>query len=273
MKIEQLGINAVSLHGDYRTLVEAADEAGFKAIEFNVGVVRQFLETGASLADAKRLLDERGLRCIGGFEDNLTAYASPEEVAANREKLKSTAQLLAGLGAQTQVVGTDYLLIEGLENPAQRYSEAFGQLAADVAPLGIDLLIEFNWGAVKTLPLAVQIARDSGAKNLGVLFDPAHFYCTATKMSDLSPENLQYVKHVHVNNMRRKPAELSNCYSDRLLPDDPQGALDLRALFAPIEANGYTGFFSIEMFSEELWAMPARDAAKRLYEAAGILCD
>ena len=273
MKIEQLAINVISLRGDYETLVEASYQASFKAVEFNVGVVRQYLETGATLAEAKRLLDERGLRCIGGFEDNLTLYTSPEEVFANREKLVSTAHLLAELGAQSQVVGTDYRQIGELENPVERYGEAFGELASQVAPLGIDLLMEFNWGAVKTLPLAAQIARQSGAKNMGVLFDPAHFYCTPTKMSDLTPENLEYVRHVHVNNMRRKPAELSDCNSDRLLPDDPQGALDLRALFAPIESNGYSGFFSIEMFSEELWALSPNEAAKRLYKAASALCD
>ena len=273
MKIEQLAINAISLRGDFRELADACCEAGFKAVEFPAWQVRTFLETGATLADAKRLLDERGLRCIGGFEDNLTLYASPEEVAANREKLIGTAQLIAELGATTQIVGTDYLDITELENPTERYSQAFGELAAQVAPLGIDLLLEFNWGAVKTLPLAAQIARQSGAKNMGVLFDPAHFYCTPTKFSDLTPENLENVRHVHVNNMKRKPAELSDCNSDRLLPDDPNGALDLRALFAPVEANGYKGMFSVEMFSEELWAMPPKEAAKRIYQAALVLCD
>jgi sugar phosphate isomerase/epimerase len=71
--------------------------------------------------------------------------------------------------------------------------------------------------------------------------------------------------------MRRKPAELSNCNSDRLLPNDPSGAVDVHALFTMIEAGGYNGFFSIEMFSDELWALSPTEAARRMYDSMEFL--
>jgi sugar phosphate isomerase/epimerase len=76
---------------------------------------------------------------------------------------------------------------------------------------------------------------------------------------------------VHVDDMRDKPAELSNCNSDRVLPG--QGILDLRALFGRLEEHGYRGLYSIEMFSEELWAMPAEQAAQQMYDSLLPLCD
>ncbi len=36
---------------------------------------------------------------------------------------------------------------------------------------------------------------------------------------------------------------------------------------AALEAGGYDGFYSIEMFSDQLWAMPAERAAMRMYES------
>ena len=76
---------------------------------------------------------------------------------------------------------------------------------------------------------------------------------------------------MHVDDMRDKPAELSNCNSDRVPPG--RGILDLHALFGRLEEHGYRGFFSIEMFNEELWAMPAEQAAKRMYDSLLPLCE
>ena len=107
-------------------------------------------------------------------------------------------------------------------------------------------------------------------KNVGVLFDPAHYHCTPTKFDQLNAETIPLIKHVHVDDMRDKPGELSDCNGDRVLPG--QGCLDLPTLCGQIETHGYQGYFSIEMFSDELWAMPAGEAAKLMYESLRYLC-
>jgi 4-hydroxyphenylpyruvate dioxygenase len=101
--------------------------------------------------------------------------------------------------------------------------------------------------------------------NVGVLFDPAHYHCTPTKFDQLTPENVATIRHVHVDDMSDKPGELSNCNSDRALPG--KGCLDLKSIFGQLEKYGYKGYFSIEMFSEKLWAMPARKASKIMYDS------
>ena len=71
--------------------------------------------------------------------------------------------------------------------------------------------------------------------------------------------------------LENKPGELSHCNSDRVLPGE--GILDLRGLFGQIERYGYTGYFAIELFNEELWAMPPLEAARRMYASLLALCD
>jgi 2-keto-myo-inositol isomerase len=71
--------------------------------------------------------------------------------------------------------------------------------------------------------------------------------------------------------MRDKPPELSNCNSDRVLPGE--GILDLPAILGQIERHGYEGAFSIELFNEDLWAMPVEEAARRMYESLLLLCE
>jgi 2-keto-myo-inositol isomerase len=178
------------------------------------------------------LLKQHDLRCIGGFVCGMEAFSDAQAQKANHKYLIENARLLSELGegtAQTLVVGTDSM-DASVADPLGRYAQALADVAGQAAPLNASVLIEFNWGAVKSLQAAVEVVRRSGAPNAGVLFDPAHFYCTPTKSEDLTPENVAWIKHVHVNTMRRKPAELSNCNSDRLLPNDPDGAVDVRAV-------------------------------------------
>jgi sugar phosphate isomerase/epimerase len=83
----------------------------------------------------------------------------------------------------------------------------------------------------------------------------------------LTPAVVERIYHVHVNNMNPTPPEYAHCNNDRLLPDDPEGVFDLKALFRTIEAAGYTGDFSIEMFSNELREQSPAEAARRLHES------
>jgi sugar phosphate isomerase/epimerase len=148
----------------------------------------------------------------------------------------------------------------------------FAEVADAIQDTGVTLCIEFNWSPlVKSFRSAAEIARRSGRNNVGVVFDPAHYHCTPTKFDQLTEANVATIHHVHVDDMRDKPAELSNCNSDRALPG--QGILDLRALYGEIERHGYAGYFSIEMFDERLWSMPVREAARLMYESLLPLCE
>ncbi len=82
--------------------------------------------------------------------------------------------------------------------------------------------------------------------------------------------SVPFIKHVHVDDMRAKPGELSDCNADRALPG--KGCLPLREMFARIEQHGYKGYFSIEMFDQGLWKMPPAKAAKMMYESLLPLC-
>ncbi len=273
MKREQLAINSVSTGG--ATLEErlaAYAGAGFGHVEFMLGHVKEFLARGRSSGDARRLIEDHGLRCIGGFETELEAFSPDGQRALNHAQVVENAQLVAGLGGTALVVGTDGPS-ERMEADAvlDALAATFADVGRQIVDTGVSLCIEFNWSpVVKSLRTAAEIARRSGCDNVGVLFDPAHYHCTPSKFEHLTPENIAVIKHVHVDDMRDKPGELSDCNSDRELPG--QGCLDLNALFGQIERHGYGGFFSVEMFSETLWALPAREAAQRMYDSLLPLC-
>lgn len=169
-------------------------------------------------------------------------------------------------------------LVVGMDGPAVPSVDALGVLAreisafaATIADLDVRIALEFNWGPlVRSLASAVAVCERVDRANVGVLFDPAHYHCTPTKAEHLDARTIPWIAHVHVDDMADIPGELSHCNDDRRLPGD--GILDLPDLFGRIERGGYTGSFSIEMFSAELWVLPAEEAARRAHASLLPLC-
>lgn len=271
MRIEQLAINSVSTSGTLEEKLAAYEQAGFCNVEFALGQVREWLAAGHTNFDFKQLLQRHNLQCIGGFETGLQAFGDAEAKKRSNARVADNARLIGELGGRILVIGTDGPSDESTLDPIATVALTLAEVAAQVEPFGVTICLEFNWSPlVKSLRTAAQIAQLSGAFNVGVLFDPAHYHCTPTKFEELNAPNVTWIKHVHVDDMSDKPGELSNCNSDRVLPGE--GCLNLTELFGAIERQGYSGYFSIEMFSDELWGLPASEAAARMYRSLLPLC-
>jgi len=274
MKRSQLAINSVStIRFGIEECLPAYRAAGFHNVEFPLEHVRRYLAQGHTVAEVRRLLADNDLRCIGGFDCVVECFSGPESRARNQARILENARLLAELGGANLVVGTDGPAdLAQVADPIGEMAAVFAGVADSIAETGVVLCIEANWSPiVKSLRTAAAIAQRAGRSNVGIIFDPAHYHCTPTKFDQLTPQTVALIKHVHVNDMRDKPGELSHCNSDRVLPGE--GILDLRGLFGQIERYGYTGYFAIELFNEELWAMPPLEAARRMYASLLTLCD
>ncbi|HET7559615.1 MAG TPA: sugar phosphate isomerase/epimerase [Limnochordia bacterium] len=272
MKLSQVAINSVSTRGEFEETLGAYAAAGFKNVEFALGQVKAYLGAGHTRRDVVRLLEGHGLRCIGGFETGVRCFGSEAEIEANHALLAANAELIAELGGAVMVVGTDGPQPNsGVADPMGVIAGAMAQLADRIAATGVTLCIEFNWSPiVKSLRTAVEIARRSGRERVGVLFDPAHYHCTPSKFEQINAASVPYIRHVHIDDMRDKPGEMSDCNADRVLPGE--GCLDLGRLIAALERYGYDGYFSIELFNQELWQLPPRAAADQMWRSMAALC-
>jgi sugar phosphate isomerase/epimerase len=271
MRAAQLAINSVSTHhSGLEEAVEAYAAAGFRHVEFRLSLVKSWLEEGHTIEEARRLLDSLELDCIGGFEQAVECFTAPVSVDASLNFQLQNAALVHSLGGGTLVVGTDgpeYPSLAALDVDASTLQK----LARSIEGLDVNIALEFNWGPlVKSLQSAVLVCEKVNHPQFGILFDPAHYYTTTTKFDHINETSGRWLKHVHVNDMADKPADLSNCNSDRVLPGS--GVLDLPALISALEHNGYSGFFSVELFNEELWQLPPREAARLAYESTLQLC-
>jgi sugar phosphate isomerase/epimerase len=271
MNIHRLGLNTVSLKfTNLEEVAAACAAAGFRTIECPLDQIRKELAKGMTPAQARAIIEGHGLRVSGGFNQNLIGLGTPEEIAKSQDEHVKNAELIAALGGATMVVGTDYInwpAEKDVPNVIDRMATAARGVADRIRQYHITMAIEFNWGMVKTLLATVEIAKRSGAANVGVLFDPAHFNATPSKTEHLTAATMPWIKHVHVDNMPVAPAETTDCNTARLLPGDPRGCYDLVELFGRFERLGYRGNYAIEMFNAELWALPPAEAAKRMFDA------
>jgi len=273
MKTNQIAINSVSTkQADIEEALKAYNAAGFTQVEFVIPQVKQWMAAapGRTTKDVKALLDKYKLTCIGGFETTIQAFGDEAARKENHALHIANAKLLSEIcpGGSTIVVGTD-----GNEKNDLDTLKAIGKTMRDVAaqfPAGVKLAVEFNWSpVVKSLRSAAIVASAAASDRVGILFDPAHFHCTPSKFDDLTPAVVKQIIHVHVDDMRDKPGDRSNCNSDRVLPGE--GVVGIKQLVERLEAHGYKGAFSIEMFNDDLWAMPAGEAAKKMYASMAKL--
>jgi 4-hydroxyphenylpyruvate dioxygenase len=271
MNVSQLGINSITTrHADLPEAIAAYATAGFRNVEVHLPLVHSWLAEGHTVADVRQLLADHEMRCIGGFQTSVECFTSPEKQRANHAIHLENAQLLHDLGGGVLVVGTD-----GPESTSLAaldvVAETLSGLAQQLEGLDVTLALEFNWSPlVKSLASAARVREMVNHPQVGILFDPAHYYTTVTKFEDIRADTVRWISHVHVDDMADKPGELSDCNADRRLPG--QGVLDLAAIFNALETHGYDGFFSIEMFSDDLWSLPATEAARQCYESLLPYC-
>jgi sugar phosphate isomerase/epimerase len=157
----------------------------------------------------------------------------------------------------------------GSLNPIAR---ALVDLAEATEDVGVDIAVEFNASpVVKSLQSGVRVSEIADHPRVGVLFDTAHYHVTPTKLSDVNEDSVKWIKHVHLNDMPDKPADLTHRDFDRVLPGE--GVLDLPEIISALEKGGYEGYFSIELFNAELWELPTKEAARSCYESLLPLCE
>ena len=271
MNIQRLGLNTVSLKfTNLEEVAAACAGAGFRTIECPLDQIRKELAKGMTPAQARAIINGHKLSVSGGFNQNLIGLGTAAEIKKSQDEHVANAELISQLGGSMMVVGTDYINWPGqkeVPDVIERMAASARAVADRIRPCNITMAIEFNWGMVKTLFATVEIAKRSGAGNVGVLFDPAHFHSTPTKTEHITAETMRYIRHVHVDNMPATPAETTDCNTARLLPGDPAGCYDLVELFGRFERLGYRGSYAIEMFNAELWALPPAVAAKRMFDA------
>jgi len=272
MKAEQFTIHSLST--SHRNLEEALDAyaaAAFRYVEPYLPLVKAWMEDGHTMEQTRELFDSYGLRFIASSELAVECFHASDVLLPNLRANAENARLIGELRGSVMIVHTDgpEQVTAGSLDPIAR---ALLDLAEATEDIGVDIAVEFNASpVVKSLQSAVRVAEIADHPRVGVLFDTAHFHVTPSKLGDVDEDSVKWIKHVHLNDMPDIPADLAHRDFDRVLPGE--GVLDLQEIISALEKSGYEGYYCIELFNADLWALPAKETARRCYESLLPLCE
>jgi len=240
--------------GTFPEHLEAYARTGWKHFEINMWHAAGYVKENGADAAAK-LISDLGLECVGCTGVGMSAFGDAEAQQGVIDAVKDYGERMQALGCSGLVVGCD----GPGDGDAEKFSENLDRMAEHVtavaeaaAPFGVNISLEVNWCAMlRSFRTAAELVRRVDRPNVGVVWDPAHFVSTPSRVDDLDALNGK-IMHAHLNDIRSDAFwEVLAINEDRVIPGD--GTLPLRDWTDKVTANGYDGYHCVELFNAALW--------------------
>jgi sugar phosphate isomerase/epimerase len=261
--------------------VQAATSIGLGA----VGPWRDRVqEVGA--ATAATIIADAGLRvsslCRGGFittRDDETAEMAlaDNRLAIDEAAILGTTELVmvvGGLPATYELMSMPHTPADGTDKnlvaARQRVADRIGQLVPYASDKGVRLALEpmhplftADRGVLTTLAQSLDIAADHAASAVGVVVDTYHVWWDP----DLEASIARAGREGRISSYQICDWTLplaANTLNSRGFPGD--GYIDFPTITRWVVEAGYTGDIEVEIFNEEIWALPAATTVATIAE-------
>jgi sugar phosphate isomerase/epimerase len=254
---------------------ELVARAGFGAWALRGVELEAYLAEGRTIADARRLNEERGLAIsetgslmqwqFTGGVPLLNTFQRPSGVSD--DQLRSRADRLLGW---TRDLGCDLVAAIAANEADGTVDEAvrdFRRVCDMAARHRVRVALEvLGFGThFHTLAQAWEVVRRAECENGGLLLDTYHFHRggSTLEMLDAVPGDRLYL--VHLADVPPGPRE--EAQDDGRLPPG-EGAGPLRDIVKRVLDKGYAGYFVVEVLSQTLWREDPFDLARRCHAGA-----
>ena len=253
--------------GSFEEHLPAYAKTGWRHFEINLWKAEGYIrEHGAAKTAA--LVRDHGLTCVAATGLGLSAFKSAAARSKDIETVKCYGEVLQALGCRPLVIGSD--APEKLERAT--FEKSLDELTGHVRAVaraaerfGVALAVEVNWVALcRSYRTAAELVRRVEAPNVGLVWDPAHFFSTPSRVDDLDLARGRIV-HAHLDDIRPCFTEVIDVNADRVLPGE--GVLPLRAWADKVAACGYQGWHSVELFNPALWAKDLETICRETMQA------
>jgi sugar phosphate isomerase/epimerase len=227
--------------------------------------------TGGDVEEIRRALAENHLEIsnVNAFmhhADGDTYHPTwiEEEPALRAKRIDYTLRcidLAAELGASTISTEPGGPL-EGMtpEEGFRVFREGLGAVESKARQKGIRVLIEPEPGLlIESSSQFLGFFQALDPEVFGLNFDIGHFFCVGEDPAELIPKLKDVIHHFHLEDIASSREHF------HLMPG--KGAIDLKRVLRTIEATGYTGFVTVELYTYEDQAeFAAREAFRYLRE-------
>lgn len=259
-------------HTPFRERVEAAAAAGYRAVSLWGRDYDDARQEGYSDSDLVALLDDHGLEVAEldpawWWTPGAEAISIPPEldpVDVFRFGAPELFHIAEVLGARS-VNAADVL---GGDWSVDAAATSFAALCDRAAEFGLLVHLEWlAWSRIPDLGTALDVVSLADRPNGGINIDTWHCARTGTDPHDLLAIPAERVLAVQIDDGPAEPEKnlIEATLHERLLPGE--GAFDLIGYLDAIRRVGADAPIGVEVFSDALHALGAREAAARAAEA------
>jgi len=279
---DRLSLNTATCKGyTLAECVASATKAGLGA----VGPWRDRVqEVGAQTA--AKIIADAGLRvsslCRGGFitarDDGTATKALADNWLAIDEAAilgaKELVMVVGGLPAAFELMSMNHTSADttdkNLMAARQRVADRIGQLVPYAADKGVRLALEpmhplftADRGVLTTLRQSLDIAADHAADAVGVVVDTYHVWWDPDLESSIARAGREgRISSYQICDWTLPLA--SDTLNSRGFPGD--GYIDFPTITRWVADAGYTGDIEVEIFNEDIWALPAAETVRTMVE-------
>ena len=264
-----LGLCCGSLvQADFRGLAEAAGSAGFQSISLWPTLYQGGLDSGLSAQDMRNILDDNGLYIseLDPLSSWLPTDLDPNDMAAvfhafTEDDFYRIADTLGGLTLniiqQGKTSASDEQRLDLIRTLCDRAHSHQLKVSVEFLP----------WSDIGSLNQAQALVASVAHPNFGINIDTWHHFRSGGTVEQLSQVDPATIAAVQFNDVAAQPWDslLEETSMGRLLPG--KGCSDSAAVYSALRGAGVGVPYNIEVFSAELMALPAAEAARQLAQS------
>lgn len=243
---------------DLPTRVSAAAAAGFTGLGLRVA---DYLGAGMADGDIRDLLDRSGLRVL--------ELEHTWDWAEGEDPVEEAVFRLADRIGVRQLNAPMFAA-----HPVADLVEPFGALCDRAAEHGVLVGFEFlPYSHVRTLGEAWEVVAGADRPNAGIVVDLWHWFRSGATPDDLTEIPASAITSLQLCDVLPDPGPdlADEARHRRLLPG--RGAGDTLGLLHALRDRGVRAPASVEVFSDELDARPAAEAARLAFDAGAAALD
>jgi sugar phosphate isomerase/epimerase len=271
----EFGMDTISLNGSFEAKLEAMAEAGFRHVMLSAkdlashprgvpGAVAAFRVSGLQATGFQVLRDFEGL------SDGLHDYK---------------VDIAKAMLEMCQAVGSSLLLVcsstsRHATGDAEAVSKDLRKLAMMALPMGIRVAYEaLSWGRhVNEFRVSWQMVEMADCPNLGVGVDSFHWFAANTPPDALDLVDPEKIYLVQLSDFmwREVPSfeeRMATARTFRVFPGEGAHTAELASLVQGLDAVGFAGPYSFEVFNDDYQQMPLELVVRRARKSAEWLTE
>jgi sugar phosphate isomerase/epimerase len=268
--ISDFGMDTITLSGSLPAKLRAMREAGFTQVMLKAGDLTGHPE---GVDDAVRVVKHSGLR-VTGFQ----VLRDFEGLAGHLHDYK--VDIAKAMLEMARAVGAPLLL--ACSSTSTHATQDLDSLAADLrklamlaVPLGLKIAYEgLSWGrTVNEFTTAWEVVSRADAPNLGLGLDSFHIFAAKTPLDELDaldPDRIFLVQLADFmwHEVRSFEERMATARHFRVFPGEGVHSAQVAELVLKIDALGYRGDYSFEVFNDDYQQIPPDAVAARARRSA-----